>query len=69
MVFLMCMCEEGDFYYLYIWIKLKFIIMETILPNLVDLSFENVLYSYGHRLVSTYKYEIGNCFLILNLIY
>ncbi len=49
----MCMCEEGDFYYLYIWIKLKFIIMETTLSNFVDSSFEHVLHSYGFRLVST----------------
>jgi len=57
----MCMCEEGDFYYLYIWIKVKFIIMETILSN-VKSSFEHVLHSYGFHLVSTYKYEICNCF-------
>jgi hypothetical protein len=48
------------FYYLYIWIKLKFIIMETTLSNLVDPSFEHVLHSYGLCLVSTYKYEISN---------
>ncbi len=29
--------------------------------NLVDSSFEHVLHSYGLHLVSTYKYEIGNC--------
>jgi hypothetical protein len=46
MSFLMCMFEEGDFYYLYIWIKLKFIIMETTLLNLVDSSFERVMHSY-----------------------
>jgi hypothetical protein len=55
------MCEEGDFYYLYIWIKLKFKMMETMLSNLVDSSFTRVLHSYGICLVSTYKYEIGNC--------
>jgi hypothetical protein len=67
--FLMCMCEEGNFYYLYIWIKLKFMIMETTLSNLVDSSFEHVLYSYNLHLVSRYKYEIGNYFFIPNLIY
>jgi hypothetical protein len=40
------MCEEGNFYYLYIWIKLKLIIMEITLLNLVDSSFERVLHSY-----------------------
>jgi hypothetical protein len=35
--------------------------METPLLNLVDLSFEHVLHSYGLHLVSTYKYEIRNC--------
>jgi hypothetical protein len=55
------MFEEGDFYYLYIWIKLKFIIMKKTLSNLVNSSFEHVLHSYGLLLVSTYKYEIGNC--------
>jgi hypothetical protein len=62
------MCEEGGFYYLYIWIKLKFIIMKRNLSNLVDLSFEHLLHSYGLRLVSKYKCEIGNClfFKILN---
>jgi hypothetical protein len=55
----MCMCEEGDFNYLYIWIKLKFIIMKKNLSNIVDSSFEHVLYSYTFCLVSTYKYEIG----------
>ncbi len=55
----MCMGKEGDFY---IWIKLKFIIMETTLSNLIDLSFEHVLHSYGLHLVSEYKYEIGNYF-------
>jgi hypothetical protein len=48
------MCEEGNFYYLYIWITLKFVIMKT------SLSFEHVLHSYGLRLVSIYKYELGN---------
>ncbi len=43
--------------------------METPLLNLVDSSFEHVLHSYGLHLVSTYKYEIGNCFFILYLIY
>jgi hypothetical protein len=36
------------------------LIMETILLNLVDSSFEHVLYSYGFHLVSTHKYEIAN---------
>jgi hypothetical protein len=53
----MCMGKERDFY---IWIQLKFIIMETTLSNLIDLSFEHVLHSYGLRLVSKYKCEIGN---------
>ncbi len=35
--------------------------METPLLNLVDSSFEHVLHSYGIDLVSTYKYERGNC--------
>jgi hypothetical protein len=35
--------------------------MEISLLNLVDSSFEHVLHSYGLHLVSTYKYEIGNC--------
>jgi hypothetical protein len=35
--------------------------METPSLNLVDLSFEHVLHSYGLHLVSTKKYEIGNC--------
>jgi len=35
--------------------------METPLLNLVDSSFKHVLHSYGLHLVSTYKYEIGNC--------
>jgi hypothetical protein len=43
--------------------------METHLLNLLDSSFENVLDSYGLHLVSTYKYEISNFFLILYLIY
>jgi hypothetical protein len=43
--------------------KLRFIIMETPLLNLVDSSFEHVLHSYGHHLISTYKYEISNCLL------
>ncbi len=34
--------------------------METILLNLVDSSFEHVLYSYGFHLVSTHKYEIAS---------
>jgi hypothetical protein len=37
--------------------------METPSLNLVDSSFEHVLHSYGVHLVSTYKYEIGNCFI------
>jgi hypothetical protein len=56
-------------WFIYISIKLKFIIMETHLLNLLDSSFENVLDSYGLHLVSTYKYEISNFFLILYLIY
>jgi hypothetical protein len=52
----MCMCEEGDFSYLYIWIKFKFIIMETSLSNLINSSIEHVLHSYGLHLVSTYKF-------------
>jgi hypothetical protein len=36
--------------------------MEITLSNLVDSSFEHVLHSYGLCLVSTYKYEIRNCF-------
>jgi hypothetical protein len=63
------MYEEGDFYYLYIQSKLKFIIMETTLSNLVDLLFEHVLYSYGFRLISKYKYEISKFLKFLNLIY
>jgi hypothetical protein len=35
--------------------------METPLLNLVDSSFEHVLHSYGLHVISTYKYEIGNC--------
>jgi len=35
--------------------------METTSLNLVDSSFEHVLHSYGLHLISTYKYEIGNC--------
>jgi len=35
--------------------------METPLLNHFDSSFEHVLHSYGLHLVSTYKYEIGNC--------
>jgi hypothetical protein len=35
--------------------------METPLLNLADSSFEHVLHSYVFHLVSTYKYEIGNC--------
>jgi hypothetical protein len=48
--------------YIYKFIKLKLIIMETLSLNLVDSSFEHVLHSYGLHLFSTYKYEIGNCF-------
>ncbi len=33
--------------------------MEKNSSNLLDSSFEHVLYSYGFRLISTYKYEIG----------
>jgi hypothetical protein len=36
--------------------------METPLLNVVDSSFKYILHSYGLHLVSTYKYEIGNCF-------
>jgi hypothetical protein len=36
--------------------------METLLLNLIDSSFEQVLHSYGLHLVSTYKYEINNFF-------
>jgi hypothetical protein len=60
MSFGMCMCGGSGFYYLHIWIKFKFIIMETTLSNLGDSSFEHVLHSYSLHLVSTYKYEIGN---------
>jgi hypothetical protein len=60
MSFLMCMYEENDLYYLYIWIKLRFIMMETTISNLIDSPFEHVLHSYGFLLVSTYKYEIGS---------
>jgi hypothetical protein len=35
--------------------------METPLLNIVDSSFEHVLHSYDLHVVSTYKYEIGNC--------
>jgi len=35
--------------------------METPSLNIVDSSFEHVLHSYDLYLVSTYKYEIGNC--------
>jgi hypothetical protein len=38
--------------------------METPLLNFVDSTFEHVLHSYGLHLVSTYKYEIGNCFFL-----
>jgi len=41
-------------------IKLNFMKMETPLLNLVDSSFEHLSHSYGHHLVLTYKYEIGN---------
>jgi hypothetical protein len=54
MSFKMCMFE----YYIYIWIKLKFIIMEKKL-KIVDSSFQHVLHSCGFCLLSTYKYEIG----------
>jgi len=49
-------------WFIYISTKLKFIIMETHLLNLIDSSFENLLDSYGLHLVLTYKYEISNCF-------
>jgi hypothetical protein len=64
----MCMCEEGDFYYLYIWIKLKFIIMQKNLSNLLDSSFKHVLHSYGIFEVSTCKYEIDN-YLFYSIFY
>jgi hypothetical protein len=35
--------------------------MEPPSLNLIDSSFEHVLHSYDLRLISTYKYEIGNC--------
>jgi hypothetical protein len=35
--------------------------METPSINFVDSSFKYVLHSYGHHLISTYKYEMGNC--------
>jgi hypothetical protein len=35
--------------------------MEPSPLNLVDSSCEHVLHSYDLHLVSTYKYEIGNC--------
>jgi hypothetical protein len=47
--------------FIYIFIKLKLIIKETPSLNIVDSSFEHVLYSCGLYLVSTYKYEISNC--------
>jgi hypothetical protein len=37
--------------------------METLSINFVNSSFKHVFHSYGHHLVSTYKYEIGNCLL------
>jgi hypothetical protein len=44
--------------------------MKTFSLNIVDLLFENVLHSYGLHLISTYKYEIGDCFFdfITNLL-
>jgi hypothetical protein len=36
--------------------------METLLLIFDDSSFQHVLHSYGLHFVSTYKYEIGNCF-------
>ncbi len=47
--------------FILIFIKLKVIITGTPSLNLVDSSFEHVLHSYGLHLISTYKYEIGNC--------
>ncbi len=41
--------------------------MEIPLLNFIDSSFEHVLHSRGFHLVSTYKYEIGNC--LLNFIF
>jgi hypothetical protein len=35
--------------------------METPSLNLIDSSFEHLLHSNGLHLVSTYKYQIGNC--------
>ncbi len=44
--------------------------MKTPLLNFVDSSFEDVLHSYGLHFISTYKYEISNCFFdYINLIY
>ncbi len=57
----MCLCGNHAFVYIDISIKLKLIIMETPSLNFVDSSFEHVLHSYGLHVVSTYKYEIGNC--------
>jgi len=36
--------------------------MKTFSLNLVNSLFEHVLHSYGLHLISTYKYEIGDCF-------
>jgi len=35
--------------------------MDVFISNLVNLSFEHVLHSYGIHIVSTYTYEVGNC--------
>jgi len=67
--FLECVYVGTMFLFIYIYIKLKCIIMETPLSNLVDSSFKHVLHSYGFHLISTYKYEIGNFFFILHIIY
>jgi hypothetical protein len=40
--------------------------METPSLNLVDSSFEHVLH---FDLVSTYKYEIGNCYHLLYILF
>ncbi len=47
--------------FIYRSIKLKLLIMKTLSLNLVDSLFEHICHSYGLHLISTYKYEIGNC--------
>jgi hypothetical protein len=34
--------------------------METFASNIVNLSFEHLLHSYGFHIISTYKYERHN---------